>query len=73
MLLYDASSEEIEVGHKVLDAVGYPTEYARLDIMPKKECPVVIEAELIEPMMFFDHQPETVERYADHIEKFFQR
>jgi glutathione synthase/RimK-type ligase-like ATP-grasp enzyme len=72
VLLYNASPEEIEVGHNVLDAVGYPTEYARLDMMPNEEGPVVIEVELIDPMMFFDHQPETAEAYAIHIEKFFK-
>jgi glutathione synthase/RimK-type ligase-like ATP-grasp enzyme len=72
VLLYDALPEEVEVGHKVLDVVGYPTEYARLDMMPSKDGPMVIEVELIDPMMFFDHQPSTVESYADHIEKYLK-
>jgi glutathione synthase/RimK-type ligase-like ATP-grasp enzyme len=72
VLLYNASPEEIEVGQRALDVVGYPTEYARLDMIPGKDGPTVIEVELIDPMMFFDHQPETAEAYADHIENYFK-
>jgi hypothetical protein len=41
-------------------------------MMPSKDGPIVIEVELIEPMMFFDHQPSTVESYTDHIEKYLK-
>jgi glutathione synthase/RimK-type ligase-like ATP-grasp enzyme len=70
VLMYDALPEEIEVGHNVLEAVGYPTEYARLDMIPNEDGPIVIEVELIDPMMFFDHLPETALAYADYIENF---
>lgn len=30
--------------------------------------PMIIEVELIEPMLFFDFFPETIEVFADHIE-----
>ena len=73
VLLYTPSEEEIEVGHQVLEAVGSPTEFARLDLIPSDDGPVVIELELIDPMMFFNHQPETAENYADHIEDYLNR
>ncbi|MBC8224171.1 hypothetical protein H8E65_06250 [Candidatus Bathyarchaeota archaeon] len=51
-----------------LEAVGHPIEYARIDMIPTDSNPLVIEVELIDPNLFFDHLPETVESFADHIE-----
>jgi glutathione synthase/RimK-type ligase-like ATP-grasp enzyme len=73
VLLYDPTVEEIEVGHRVLDAVGHPVHFARLDMIPSDNGPYVIEIELIDPMMFFNHQPETADNYADHIENYLNR
>lgn len=67
---HDPSDEEIRVGVHCLDAVGYPTEYARIDMIPTESMPLVIEVELIDPNLFFDHLPETIESFADHIENF---
>ena len=71
--LYEPSEEEIEVGHRVLDVIEYQTEYARLDMIPSENGPIVIEIELIDPMMFFNHQPKTAENYANHIERSLNR
>ncbi|MCW4048099.1 MAG: hypothetical protein NWE89_00030 [Candidatus Bathyarchaeota archaeon] len=70
VLRYIASEEEVEIGYSALRVVGHPTEYARLDMIPTRDGPIVIEIELIDPFMFFDHLPETVESYVDHIENF---
>jgi len=65
---YHPSDEEIEVANMSLEAVGQPIEYARLDMIPTDSSPLVIEVELIDPNLFFDHLPETVKSFADHIE-----
>lgn len=39
-------------------------------MIPTGSDPLVIEVELIDPNLFFDHLPETVGSFADHIENF---
>ena len=73
VLKHVSSDEEIEVGYKALQASGYDTEFARLDMIPTENGPIVIEVELIDPVMFFDIHPKTAEAYADHIENFLNR
>ena len=68
VLMHMASEAEIELGYKALDCVGEPTQFARLDMIPSYDGPKLVEVELIDPFMFFDHQPTTVEGYASHIE-----
>lgn len=51
-----------------LGVVGEPTEYVRVDVLGGSMGPMIIEVELIEPMLFFDFFPETIEVFADHIE-----
>lgn len=70
---YVASDMEIELGYRVLDVSGYPTEFARLDMIPARSGPVLIEVELIDPFMFFDHVPNTENAYANHIQKYLER
>lgn len=65
---YTPSAIELSVGGAVLDAVG-PTEYARIDMVSTAKGPLIIEAELIEPFLFFDRFPETAEVFAGHIKK----
>jgi len=69
MLKYDPPMDERRVAEDALGVMGEPTEYARIDILRARNTPLIIEVELIEPMLFFDFFPETVEVFADHIEK----
>lgn len=67
---YSPSEEEIAVSIRSLKVAGYPVEYARIDMIPTDSGPMIIEVELIDPNMFFDHLPETVDSFADHIEHY---
>ena len=69
MLKYNAPMDERHVAEDALGVVGEPTDYARIDILRSRKGPLIIEVELIEPMLFFDFFPETVNVFADHIEK----
>ena len=70
---YSPSDVEIDVAIRSLKVVGYPTEFARIDMIPIESGPLIIEIELIDPFLFFDHLPDTVESYADHIENFLKQ
>jgi glutathione synthase/RimK-type ligase-like ATP-grasp enzyme len=70
---YDAPVDERRLAEDALEVVGEPTEYARVDVMRGRKGPLIIEVELIEPMLFFDFFPETVDVFADHIERFLRR
>jgi hypothetical protein len=67
------SSEEREVAERVLAALT-PTEtpsgpllYARIDLLPGPDGPLLVEAELTEPSLFFEHGPGSAERLAEAI------
>ena len=64
---YEASAKERQVADSAIDVVGESIEYARIDMLMTKDGPVIIEVELIEPWLFFDFFPNTVETYVDHI------
>jgi len=68
---YKASRGEIDVADRALEVVGDFIHFARVDLLNTIYGPVIIELELIEPWLFFDHFPETVNSYADHIASFF--
>jgi len=67
MKRHRATRGELKVAEAALDAVGMPTEYARIDMLTTRKRPLIIEVELIEPNLFFDFFPRTVESFADHI------
>jgi hypothetical protein len=67
---YSPTAREVEVGYKSLKVVSHPIEFARIDMIPTETDPMLIEIELIDPFLFFDHFPETAESYADHIQNF---
>jgi glutathione synthase/RimK-type ligase-like ATP-grasp enzyme len=71
--IYDPSEVLIETGHSVIDAVGYTAHFARLDIISSDNRPIVIEIELIDPMMYFNLLPKTTQNYADHIYDYLNR
>ena len=65
----EPSSAEIEVAHRALAAIpgGAPL-YARVDLLPSPEGPQLLELELTEPSLFFDHAPGSAERFVAAIE-----
>lgn len=67
---YIPSEAEIDVALQSLEVVGHSTEYARIDLIPTGSEPFVIEVELVDPNLFFDHLPETGKKFADHIENY---
>jgi len=66
MNIRNSSPTEIEFGYTILDKAPEKTHYARIDMIPG-EHPIVIEVELIEPMLFFNFFPTTVELFTKHI------
>ncbi len=59
---------ELVVAERVLDAVPVPERllYARVDLVPDADGnPVLLELELTEPSLFFNHDPSAVDRLAD--------
>ena len=61
----EPSSEEFEVAHKVLAAVPFKyLAYARVDLLPSRQGPMLLELELTEPSLFFAHAPGSAERFA---------
>ena len=65
----EPSSAEIEVAHRALAAIpgGAPL-YARVDLLPSPDGPQLLELELTEPSLFFDHAPGSAERFVAAIE-----
>ncbi|OJV78857.1 MAG: hypothetical protein BGO37_00360 [Cellulomonas sp. 73-92] len=71
----EPSAEEREVGGRVVEALAdifpgarQPFLYTRVDVIPDEEGkPVILEVELTEPSLFFQHGPGSAERAADAI------
>jgi glutathione synthase/RimK-type ligase-like ATP-grasp enzyme len=70
MRKHQATRGELNIAEAALNAVGEPTEYARIDILETKRGPVIIEVELIEPNLFFNFFPKTVESFSEYIAAF---
>jgi glutathione synthase/RimK-type ligase-like ATP-grasp enzyme len=66
MRMYEPSEDEIELGYSTLEATPDTTHYARIDLIPGNN-PVVIEEELIDPNLFFNFFPNTVDVFIKHI------
>jgi len=61
----EPSGEELEVAHKVLAAMPFTSlAYARVDLLPSSQGPMLLELELTEPSLFFEHAPGSAERFA---------
>jgi len=61
----EPSSDELEVAHQVLKAMPFkPLAYARVDLLPSSQGPMLLELELTEPSLFFEHAPGSAERFA---------
>lgn len=65
----EPSAAEIDVAHRALAAIpgGAPL-YARVDLLPSPQGPQLLELELTEPSLFFDHAPGSAERFVAAIE-----
>lgn len=61
----EPSGEELEVAHQVLAAMPFTSlAYARVDLLPSSLGPMLLELELTEPSLFFEHAPGSAERFA---------
>lgn len=71
---FEPSVSELEFGETALVAIRFrfPNEpsplYARIDYILTKDGPALMEAELLEPDLFFHHAPGAAERFAAAIE-----
>jgi glutathione synthase/RimK-type ligase-like ATP-grasp enzyme len=67
----EARAEEIELALQALATVPAdgPLLYARVDLVPDEDRPVVLEVELVEPSLFLAHSDGAAERFAAAIAK----
>jgi glutathione synthase/RimK-type ligase-like ATP-grasp enzyme len=72
VLKYEATQAEKQVAEMGLNALGLPTQYARIDLVQSDNGPLIIEMELIEPRLFFEYYPQTADSYVDHIENYLK-
>ncbi len=67
----DPSEAELRVADQAMAAVASVvpgrTTYARVDLLPTADGPLVLEVELAEPSLFLDHVPGSAERAADAV------
>jgi glutathione synthase/RimK-type ligase-like ATP-grasp enzyme len=67
----DPSSAERDLADAVLDAVPEALRadllYARVDLLPSAEGPLLLELELAEPSLFLDHHPPAATALADAV------
>ena len=59
-----ATGAERAVAEAVLDAAPAPTTYARIDLVTTQDGPLLMEAELIDPELFFTIEPQAAARFA---------
>jgi glutathione synthase/RimK-type ligase-like ATP-grasp enzyme len=68
MSVREPSAEEHDVAQRVLAAIpGEPPLYARVDLLPGPDGPVLLELELAEPSFFLDLVPEAAGTVADAV------
>ena len=61
----EPGGDELEVAHQVLAAMPFKSlAYARVDLLPSSQGPMLLELELTEPSLFFEHAPGSAERFA---------
>lgn len=69
---YDAArveptDAELDVARRALAAAGRPMLYARVDVVPSADGPVLMELEVTEPQLFLRFSPEAAEVLADAV------
>jgi glutathione synthase/RimK-type ligase-like ATP-grasp enzyme len=52
------------LAERVLQSISFPWLYARVDVVQTSDGPVLMEVELIEPDLFFDHATNAADRLA---------
>lgn len=57
-----ATDAEHEVAQQALEALPEAPLYARVDLLPSAEGPRVLELELVEPSLFFEHSEDAADR-----------
>lgn len=63
-----ASEAERSVAEQVLAALPFAMPlYARIDLLPSPDGPQLLELELAEPSLFFDHAPGSADRFATSV------
>lgn len=63
-VIHAPSAGELGFGHRVLEAIGEPVAYARVDIVPSDQGPLLMELEVIEPNLLMGLAPGSAERLA---------
>lgn len=58
------SAEQLDVARRAVAAAGEPLLYARVDLVPGADGPVVMELELVEPDLYMGTTPGAAERLA---------
>jgi hypothetical protein len=70
IVAHEPSANEVDVGARVLAALPFESVdllYARIDLLPTDEGPVVLEVELTEPSLFLGYAAGSADRLADAI------
>lgn len=65
VLLHEPTDAERAVARRTLDALPWPTTYARIDLVTTPDGPLLMEAELIEPELFLRAVPAAAGTFAD--------
>jgi glutathione synthase/RimK-type ligase-like ATP-grasp enzyme len=65
----DASPSLRRAAERALAMLGQNAAYARVDIIDSPEGPLLMEVELIEPVLYFNARPETASDLVKHLER----
>ncbi|WP_220206479.1 hypothetical protein [Reticulibacter mediterranei] len=66
--------EELQLVHKIIDAIPSPVLYGRVDLVPDEDEQLrVMEVELVEPGLWLAWMPSAAERFADAITREVQQ
>lgn len=63
---------ELDIARTVLDAIGQPLLYARVDLIGSGDCAAVIEVELVEPSLYLQYIPELIPQTVTKMVAFLQ-
>jgi glutathione synthase/RimK-type ligase-like ATP-grasp enzyme len=66
-LEYRPGDVEIEAGRRIVEALPKEALYARVDLVPQSDGFLVMEVELIEPVLFFRFNPSSANRLVDRM------
>ena len=73
---YDASDAEIKFARQVTATaeaiLGEPVAYARVDMIPSADGPMLMELELGEPSLFLIHRPQAAEDLAAALDEMWR-